>query len=66
MSKRKYQPGSPWASTSNALRRRKCRTITLSDQAWARLGELAGAGGSRSAILEKMLSPEADEKKDRG
>lgn len=46
-----------WASTPNDRRRSKMRTLTLSDESWARLGKLAEADDvSRSAYVEAWLA----------
>ena len=37
----------------NAKRTAKMRTLTLTDEAWAVLGRLAGKGGSKSGVVER-------------
>ncbi len=50
---------STWSSTPNAKRHKKNRKLTLSDEAWAALGALAGEGGSRSAVVERLAKANA-------
>jgi hypothetical protein len=47
---------SKWHSPSQALRKRKQVMFTLSEEARARLDELAGPSGNRSAIVERAIT----------
>lgn len=44
------------SSRPNAQRKAKMRTLTLTDEAWARLGQLGERAGSRSAAVEAWLT----------
>ena len=44
-----------WSSTPNARRTAKNRKLTLDDSTWAKLTEMAGPGGSRSATVAELI-----------
>ena len=44
-----------WDSTPNAHRTAKNRKLTLDDEVWRRLTEMAGPGGSKSAKVAELI-----------
>lgn len=58
MSTERKKPAQDWTVIKNDRRHAKNRTLTLTDDTWGALGELAGAGGSRSAVVERLVEEE--------
>lgn len=55
------KPGSKWWGTPRELRVRKPLTVTITDEAREKLERLSGEGGSKSAVVERLII-EAPEK----
>lgn len=47
---------SVWWSAPNSLRHRRSLNLVVSDEARAKLARLAGPGGSKSAVVERLIA----------
>lgn len=51
--------GARWFTTPNRDRKRKRLEVTLSPEALTALDELTGPGGSKSAVIERLILEKA-------